>query len=150
MSIKSDMEQGLKDAMKSHDEDRKRVFRMALSSIKFIEKNENKELDEQELIAVLQKEIKIRNETMQEALKSNREDMVSELKNEIILLESFLPKQLSLDDLRKIISAAILETQAKTAADMGKVMKIVLPKVKGRAANDTVSKLVKDLLASND
>lgn len=150
MSIKSDMEQGLKDAMKSHDEDRKRVFRMALSSIKFIEKNENKELDEQELIAVLQKEIKIRNETMQEALKSNREDMVSELKNEIILLESFLPKQLSLDDLQKIISAAILEAQAKTAADMGKVMKIVLPKVKGRAANDTVSKLVKDLLASND
>ena len=150
MSIKADLEQGLKDAMKSHDEDRKRVFRMALSSIKFIEKNENKELDDQELTAILQKEIKIRNETMQEALKSDREEMVSLLKNEIVILEGFLPKQLSVDDLQEIVKSAILEAQAKNAADMGKVMKIVLPKVKGRAANDTVSKLVKDLLASND
>ncbi len=150
MSIKSDLEQGLKDAMKSHDEDRKRVYRMALSSIKFIEKNENKELDDQGLIAVLQKEIKIRNETLQEAVKSGRESMVSEIKNEISLLENFLPKQLSLDEIKEIIISAISEVQAMSAADMGKVIKTVLPKVKGRAANDVVSKLIKDLLSSNE
>jgi hypothetical protein len=150
MPIKFDLEQGVKDAMKAHDEDKKRVFRMALASIKFFEKEHGKTLDENEATVIIQKEIKIRKETLEEAKKAARTEMISEVEKEILLLESFLPKQLSSDELKKIVSAAILEVNAKNAADMGKVMKVVLPQVNGRAANDAVSKTVKELLFANE
>lgn len=150
MPIKSDLEQGMKDALKAHDEDKKRVYRMALASIKFFEKEHGKAIDENEATTIIQKEIKIRNETLEEAKKAARAEMIFEIEKEILLLESFLPKQLSSDELKEIVSAAIREINAKNAADMGKVMKAVLPKIKGRAANDAVSKTVKELLLTNE
>lgn len=147
MTIREELNQALKDAMKAQDEDRKRVCRMALSSIKYIEKDKKRELDEGELLDVIQKEIKIRKETLLDAEKADRPETIETVKNDIKILEEFLPKQLSLEELREIVKSAIEKAEAKSPSDMGKVMKLVMPEVKGKAANDVVSKTVKELLA---
>ena len=133
--------------MKAHDEDGKRVYRMILSSIKFAEKTAGKELDDNEVVQILQKELKIRKETLAEAEKAGRAESAEEAAKDIAAIEPFLPKQLSPDELKAIIQQVITETGAQSAADMGKVMKAVMPKVKGLAANDMISKTVKELLS---
>lgn len=147
MTIKQTLEENLKTAMRAHDEDGKRVCRMALSSIKFVEKENGKALTDDEIIPILQKELKIRKETLQEAIKGAREETITETQKDIAALEALLPKQLSPDELSKIVKETIDEVGAKSAADMGKVMKAIMPKVKGLAPNDTVSKMVKELLS---
>lgn len=133
--------------MRAHDEDGKRVYRMVLASVKFAEKEAQKELEENEVISILQKEMKIRRESLAESLKAGREEAAAEAQKDIEALEVLLPKQLSIDELKAIVQQVIDEVGAKTAADMGKVMKAVMPKVKGLAANDVISKTVKELLS---
>lgn len=147
MSIKNEINEKLKEAMKSGDNDAKRVYRMALSSIKFCEKENQKDLSDEEALQIIQKELKIRRESLDEAVKAGREESIEEAKKDIANLEVFLPKQLSSDELKKIVKETIEETGANNAADMGKVMKSVMPKVKGLAANADVSKAVKELLS---
>lgn len=147
MSIKEAVNDKLKEAMKAHDEDGKRVYRMILSSIKFAEKTAGKELPDNEVVQILQKELKIRKETLAEAEKAGREESAAEAAKDIAAIEPFLPKQLSAEELKAIIQQVIEETGASSAADMGKVMKAVMPKVKGLAANDLISKTVKELLS---
>ncbi len=148
MGIKNDLENKLKDAMREQNEDKKRVYRMALSSIRFEEKTKNKELDEESVQAIIQKEIKIRNEMIEDAMKAGRDETVNEKKAEISLLEEFLPKQLNDEELSRLISETVQEVQATGTSDMGKVMKTLLPKVKGLCSNEKVSKAVKDYLAN--
>lgn len=150
MGIKESLDTAVKDAMRSHDETGKRVYRLALSAINFAEKTSGKSLNEDEIIAIIQREIKIRNETLAEAKKADREEMISESETEIALLEKFLPKQLTEKELSGLIQNAIHEVNAQTIADMGKVMKTVLLQAKGRASNDQVSKMVKELLSKNE
>lgn len=147
MAIKDTLNDKLKEAMKAHDEDGKRVYRMILSSVKFAEKTTGKELDDSEVIQILQKELKIRKESLQESLKAGREDAAAEAEKDIAAIEPLLPKQMSVEELKTIIQEAIAETQSSSAADMGKVMKIVMPKVKGLAPNDLISKTVKEMLS---
>ena len=147
MSTKEALNERLKEAMRAHDEDGKRVYRMVLASIKFAEKEQQKELEENEVIAILQKEMKIRRESLAESLKAGRDAAAEEAKKDIAALETLLPKQLSAEELSAIIKQVIEEVGAASAADMGKVMKAVMPKVKGLAANDLISKTVKELLS---
>ena len=147
MSIKETINEKLKDAMRNHDEDGKRVYRMILSSIKFIEKTEKRDLDDEEVVRILQKELKIRRETLAEAEKGDREAAREEAMKDIALIEPFLPKQMSEEELRAAAQEVITETGAQSAADMGKVMKALMPKVKGMAPNDQISKVVKELLS---
>ena len=147
MSIKEAVNEKLKEAMKAHDEDGKRVYRMILSSIKFAEKTAGKELEDSEVVQILQKELKIRKESLAEARKAGREESAAEAEKDIAAIEPFLPKQLSPEELKEIIQQIISETGAQSAADMGKVMKAVMPKVKGLAPNDLISKTVKELLS---
>ena len=147
MSIKENINEKLKDAMKTHDEDGKRVYRMILSSIKFAEKTSGKELDDGEITQILQKELKIRKESLSEAQKADRKESIIEAEKDIMAIEPLLPKQMTQDEVKEIVSAAIRETGASSSADMGKVMKVVMPKLKGMAANDVISKTVKDLLS---
>ena len=100
MSIKETINEKLKDAMRNHDEDGKRVYRMILSSIKFIEKTEKRDLDDEEVVRILQKELKIRRETLAEAEKGDREAAREEAMKDIALIEPFLPKQMSEEELR--------------------------------------------------
>ena len=147
MNIKETINEKLKEAMRGHDEDGKRVYRMILSSVKFAEKTEGKELDDSEVTRILQKELKIRKETLAEAEKGGREAARIEAEKDIALIEPLLPKQMSADELKAVVQSVIAEIDAKSPADMGKVMKAMMPKVKGLAANDQISKMVKELLS---
>ena len=147
MTIKETLNDKLKEAMKNHDEDGKRVYRMVLSSVKFAEKTAGKELSDSEVTEILQKELKIRKESLAEAQKAGRDEAAAEAQNDIDAIEPLLPKQMSEDELKAAIQAVIDEIGASSPADMGKVMKVVMPKLKGLAANDVISKTVKELLS---
>ena len=146
MSIKTQLNDSLKDAMRSGDETRKRTVRMALASIKQVEVDKRVELDDAAVTSILQKEVKNRRESLEEARKANRADLIEANEAEIRVLEAFLPKAMPAEELRAIVQAAITETGASAPADMGKVMKVVMPKVAGRAPNDMISATVRELL----
>ena len=146
MSIKTQLNESMKDAMKSGDEVRKRTVRMALAAVKQAEVDKRIELDETAVMGLLQKEIKNRRESLEEAKKVNRLDLIEANEAEIQVLQAFLPKAMPAEELRALVQAAITETGAASPADMGKVMKTVMPRVAGRAPNDMVSAMVRELL----
>jgi uncharacterized protein YqeY len=146
MTLKTQLNESVKDAMKSGDEVRKRTLRMALAAIKQVEVDKRTELEDPAVISLLQKEVKNRREAAEEAKKANRADLVEANEAEINVLQAFLPKAMPAEELRALVQAAIAETGASTPADMGKVMKVVMPKVAGRAPNDMVSAAVRELL----
>ena len=146
MDLKTQLNNSMKDAMKSGDEVRKRTVRMALANIKQAEVDKRTNLDDAAVISLIQKEIKNRREALEEAHKANRADLVADNEAEIKVLEAFLPKAMSPDELRTLAQAAVAETGATSQTDMGKVMKALMPKVAGRAAGDQVSSIVKELL----
>jgi hypothetical protein len=157
MSIKSQLNESMKDAMKSGDEVRKRTVRMALAAVKQAEidkrstpqsgsADKRTELDEAAVIGLLQKEIKNRRESLEEAKQANRTDLIASNEAEINVLQAFLPAAMPAEELRALVQSAIAETGASGPADMGKVMKTVMPKVAGRAPNDMVSAAVRELL----
>jgi uncharacterized protein len=146
MTIKTKLNDSMKDAMRSGDEVRKRTVRMALAAIKQVEVDKRVELDNMAVMSLLQKEIKNRRESLEEAKKANRSDLIEANEAEIKVLEAFLPKAMPAEELRALVQAAITETGASAPADMGKVMKIVMAKVAGRAPNDMVSATVRELL----
>ena len=147
MTIKDTLNEKLKEAMKAHDEDGKRVYRMVLSSVKFAEKTSGKELDDNEVVQILQKELKIRKESLEEAKKAEKAESIEEAEKDIAAIEPLLPKQMSEDEIKAVVQEEINQIGASTAADMGKVMKAVMPKLKGKAPNDLISKTVKELLS---
>ncbi len=146
MDIKTQLNESVKDAMKSGDEVRKRTLRMVLAAVKQVEVDKRTELDDLAVVALIQKEIKNRREAIEEAKKANRPDLIGENEIEITVLEAFLPKAMPAEELRALVKAAIEETGAAAPSDMGKVMKIVMTKVAGRAPNDLISSTVKELL----
>lgn len=150
MASKQALEAALKDAMRAGDEVRKRTIRMALTNIKLMEVDKGGTLDEAAVSLVIQKEIKMRRETISDAQKINRQDIVQENLDEISVLESFLPAQLPAEELQKIIKDAMVEVNATGPSDMGKIMKVVISKVSGRAPNDVVSKMVREALTGSD
>ncbi len=146
MDIKTQLTEAMKQAMRANDDVARRTTRMALAAIKQAEVDKRTSLDDPAVIALLQKEIKNRREAIEEARKANRADLVADNEAEIKVLEGFLPKAMSREELTALAQTAITETGASTQADMGKVMKALLPKVAGRAAGDQVSSVVKELL----
>lgn len=146
METRQKLDSALKEAMRSGDEVRKQNIRMVISAIKLAEVEKGNPLDEAGVIGVIQKEIKSRNEAMQDAQKAGRLDLISKAQGDISILEAFLPSQLSANDLEKLVQNAIEEVGAKSLADMGKVMKVLMPKIQGRAAGDQVSQAVRKYL----
>ena len=146
MTLKTQLNDSMKDAMKSGDEVRKRTVRMVLAAVKQVEVDKRIELDDMAIMALLQKEIKNRRESLEEARKANRADLIEANEAEIRVLEVFLPKAMPAEELRTLVQAAVTEIGATGPADMGKVMKLVMPKVAGRAPNDMVSATVREML----
>ncbi|RPJ22543.1 MAG: GatB/YqeY domain-containing protein [Chloroflexi bacterium] len=146
MTIKTQLNESVKDAMKSGDEVRKRTLRMVLAAVKQVEVDKRIELDDTAVTNIIQKEVKNRREALEEARKANRADLMAANEEEIDVLQAFLPKAMPAEELRALVQAAIAETGAASPADMGKVMKTVMPKVAGRAPNDMVSATVRELL----
>lgn len=146
MDIKTQLNDAVKTAMKSGDKVSLRTLRMVTAAIKQVEVDKRIELDDAAVLSLLQKEIKNRREAIEEAKKASRPDLAADSEAEIAVLTAFLPKGLSADELKALVQAAIAETGAAGPADMGKVMKVLMPRVAGKAAGDDVSRTVRELL----
>ena len=139
MSLKETLLQDLKAAMKDKDIIRKNTIQLVRSGVLQIEKDNQVELDDDGVLDVVAKELKKRRDSLPEYEKSGRTDLIENLNREIEVLLGYLPKQLTEDEIHKIVEETIAETGATTMKDMGKVMGAVSPKVKGRADNRVVS-----------
>jgi uncharacterized protein len=148
MDTKTKLQEALKDAMRANDDVQKRTIRMALTAMRLAEVEKMSPLDEPGQIAIIQKEIKGRHESIADAQKAGRLDLIPDNEAEIKVLEAYLPAQLSDEALQAMVREAIAEVGAQTPADMGKVMKVILPRVKGQAPSDKVSQMVKQALAA--
>jgi uncharacterized protein YqeY len=146
MSIKIALTEALHKAIKEKDDISKNSIRLALSSIKQIEVDKGEELDDISIFGVIQKEIKTRDETIAEALKGDRNEMIPPLEKEISILQKFLPSELTDDELNKIVEKAISELNATSIKQMGILMKNIIEEVQGRASNDRISKIVRSIL----
>lgn len=148
MTTKQQLETALLDAMRASDGVAKRTIRMVLTSIKLEEVARLSSLDEAQVATILHKEVKLRREAIEDAKKANRPDLIADNEDEIRVLETFLPKQLSETELNKMAQAVIEEVKAASMADMGKVMKTLLPKIQGQASNELASQVVRQLLTN--
>ena len=146
MTIKTQLTDSMKDAMKSGDKIRKSTVSMVLAAIKQAEVDKRIELDDTAVLNIIQKEVKNRRESLEEAKKASRPDLIKANEAEIKVLETFLPKAMPIEELKALVQVAITETGAASPADMGKVMKVVMAKVAGRAPNDMVSATVREYL----
>jgi hypothetical protein len=149
MTLKEQLMADMKTAMKAKDEGKLAlsVIRMVRSSVRNAEINEKRDLTDEDVTAILAKEMKMRKDSLTEFQKANREDLVSQTQKEMDILKEYLPKQLNEDDLYKIVSQIIGE-QDRSTLKMGDVMKSVMPKVKGRIDGSLVSKVVKKVLTA--
>ena len=143
MSLKIQLTEAMKEAMRAKDSARLGVIRMALAAFKQIEVDERIEVDEARSLAILEKLIKQRRESVAAYTTANRLDLVVQEQSEIAVLEVFLPAPFSAADVEALIVAAIAEVGANSARDMGKVMNVLRPQIAGRADGAEVSKLVK-------
>ncbi|MCJ7856270.1 GatB/YqeY domain-containing protein [Lachnospiraceae bacterium NSJ-143] len=146
MSLKDKLLQDMKDAMKQKDTVRKNTVQLIRSGILQIEKDKKVELDDEGVLDVISKELKKRRDSMPDYVKSGRQELIDNLNKEIEVLLGYLPEQLSEEEIKGIVAQAVQETGAATMKDMGRVMAVVTPKVKGRADNKLVSGYVKQML----
>jgi hypothetical protein len=147
MNTKEKLEADLKTAMKAGDDLRKRTLRMALSAIRLSEIDKGQAMDETQVQAVLQKEIKSRQESIAEAQRAKRPELEIAARDEITVLEGYLPRQLAAEELDALARQAIAEAGAVSLKEMGQVMKILMPRLQGRASGDQASASVRKYLA---
>ena len=146
MEIKQNLENSVRDAMKAGDDVTRRTVRMVLAAIKQVEVDQRTSLEESAIFGIIQKEIKTRRESLEEARQANRPDLVTMNEAEINVLKQFLPEELSEEELIGLVKDCMAEVGASSMADMGKVMKVLLPRVHGRAPGDRISQVVRSLL----
>ncbi len=146
MHPKEQLQADLKAAMKSGDTQRKDALRLMMAAIKQMEIDSRIQLNEEQTYGVLAAEAKKRRDSLTEMRNAGRNDLADQEQMELSLIESYLPQQLSRDEIEAEVRKAIDETGAKTAKDMGSVMKVLMPRVKGRADGKLVNEVVKTLL----
>ena len=146
METKVQLEIALKEAMKAGDDVRKRTVRMVLAAVRQVEIDRQVKMEEAAVLVIIQKEIKTRKDAVEEARGANRPDIVAATEAEIVVLQAYLPQAPNADELKALVEAAITEAGAASPADMGKVMKLLMPRLAGRASGDHVSAAVRLLL----
>ena len=147
MSLKEILANDLKVAMKGKDVIKKNTVQMVRSAILQFEKDNLTELDENGVLEIIAKELKKRKDVLPEYEKSGRDDLINDIKREIEVLLSYLPEQLTEEELEVIIKEAISETGAESVKDIGKIMQNVMPKTKGRADGKMINTIVRKLLS---
>jgi hypothetical protein len=147
MSIKEQLQSQLKDAMRAGDDLNKRTLRMAISAIRLAEIDKGSELDDNAALAILQKEVKSRQETIEEAQQAGRPELADATQQEIEVLKAFLPEQLSPEELEVLAKQVITEVGATSMREMGAVMKVLVPRLEGRATGQQANQVVRKLLA---
>jgi len=143
MTLRERLNEEIKTAMKAREPDRLAALRLMLAAVKQREVDERITLDDPAVVAVVEKMIKQRKDSISQYEKAARQDLADKEKYEISVIEAYLPQQLSQAEVDAIVAEAIAATGAKSAADMGKVMGIVKPKLAGRADMGKVSAMVK-------
>jgi len=143
MSLKQSLTDAMKAAMKGGDKPRLGVIRLVMAAIKQIEVDERIELDDSRVLAVLDKMVKQRRESISQYTEAGRTDLVEQEEYEVTVLKDFLPEELSEDEISKMIAQAIEDTGAASIKDMGKVMGILKPQMQGRADMGAVSGKIK-------
>ena len=147
MALREQLNEDIKTAMKAREQDKLNALRLLLSEVKRKEVDERITLDDAGVIGVVEKMLKQRKDSISQFEKAARQDLVDKEKFEVGVLEAYLPQQLSQAEIDAIVAEAVASTGAKSAADMGKVMGIVKPRLAGRADMGKVSALVKARLA---
>jgi uncharacterized protein YqeY len=146
MTLKERLQEDMKAAMKAREQLKLSVIRLAKAAIMNQEIARGHELDDQEVIEVLAKEMKQRKDSIPEYEKAGRADIVETLKQEMKILEGYLPAQLTEAEVRQIVQETIAEVGATSKKEMGKVMAALMPKTKGRADGKLVNQIVNSLL----
>ena len=147
MNLYEKLDSDVKIALKEGNALKVSVLRMVLSTIKTLQIEKNiKSLDDDSVIQILQRHAKQHRESIDQFGKGGRQDLVDKEKSELKILDEYLPKQMTEDDLMVLVKLAITETGAVMKSDTGKVMKVVMEKVKGKADGKTINRLVGGLL----
>ena len=139
----------LKDAMKRQDKELLSVIRMVKGAISLEEINKKRELTDEEVIDVIGKQIKTRKESIIEFEKANRNDLIEQNKKEIEILNKYMPEQLSIEEVEKIINEIVSKVNPTSMKDMGKIMGEANQLLKGKTDMSIVSKLVKEKIEAN-
>jgi uncharacterized protein YqeY len=146
MDLKEKINKKLIEALKSGDNLAKTTLRGVMAGIKQFEIDKRQDSEDSDVLTVLQKELKSRKESISDAEKANRPDLIETYKAEMEIIQIFLPPPMSEEELIGIIEAAIQDSGASSPADMGKVMQLVMPQVKGKADGKKVNQIVRSKL----
>ena len=150
MTLSERLQNDLTQAIRDRDESRRDALRMAISAINLAAKNARRDMSDDEVLGVLQREIKTRRETVDSSAAAGRTETAAEEQVKLEIISAYMPEQLRDADLTAMVNAAIDSTGATSARDMGKVMAAVMPQIKGRAEGKQVSAKVAQELAKRD
>ena len=150
MGLKQKLESDLKEALRSRDEPRKATLRLALAAIQNAEKAKGQELDESEVIGVLSKEARQRRESAEQFAAGARDDLVAQEKEALTILSYYLPAQLSQEEIETRAREVVEEVGATSLAQMGDVMRVLVPELKGKADGKAVGDTVKRILGGTE
>lgn len=148
MSLQDRLRSDLKDAMRARDAHRKSALRMVLTGIQLAEVDAGHELDDVDIVELIRKEVKRREEALELMRDAGRDDLVEDEVTEVEILKAYLPKQMSEDEIRDLAQEVIEDVNAESMSDLGAVMGTIMPRVKGKAEGRTVNRIVRELLAS--
>ena len=144
--LKDKLLEDLKNSMKEKNVVRKNVIQMVRAAILQVEKDKKVELSDEDIINIMAKEAKKRKDSLEDYKKSNRQDLIEQIEEEIHIIEEYLPKQLSKEEIAKIVKEVINEVGANSIKDMGKVMKTAKEKIGAASDGKTINEVVKELL----
>ncbi len=146
MTTRTQLNDALKDAMRSGNDLRKNTIRMVVAAIKMAEIEKHTAPDEAMILAILQKEVKSRHESIADAQRASRLDLIATAEQEIAILQEFLPNALTPEQLEALAKEVIKEVGATSPREMGQVMKALMPRLQGQATGDQASQAVRKLL----
>lgn len=147
MALKQQLQEDLKNALRARDERRKAVIRLTLAAIGHAEVERDSDLSDEDVAAVLQKQAVLRRDTIAELEQANRPDLLARELAELAILEAYLPKQLSRDEIAEEARRVIAEVGATGPRDVGQVMRALMARLKGRADGTVVNQIVREMLS---
>jgi len=148
MGLEERLRRDLKDAMRARDSHRKSALRMVLTGIQLAEVEAGQDLEDEDIVVLIRKEVKRREEALEMMREAGRDDLVEDEVKEVEILQAYLPKQMSEDEIRDLAQNVIDEVGAESPSDLGRVMGAIMPRVRGKAEGRTVNRIVRELLAS--
>jgi uncharacterized protein len=148
MSLREQLQKDLQAAMRARDTHRKSALRMVLTSVQLAEVESPRSLDDAEVLELIRKEVKRREEALELMREAGREDLISDEAPQLEILQAYLPAQMSEAEVRELAQAAIEEVGAGSPRDMGRVMGALMPRLQGRADGRMVNQIVRDLLSA--